>query len=139
MATSTYLSNPGVEVNSVSLTDQCTSAVVTNMISALEATSFGSTSRVYTAGLADQEITLDLYMSYAATETYATLAALVGTTTNVKVSNTVAGLTSPSATEPCFTLTGCYLESLPVINATMGELSTISITFKGGVLTTATS
>jgi hypothetical protein len=69
---------------------------------------------------------MDLYMSYAATETYATLAALVGTTTNVKVSNTVAGLSTPSATEPCFTLTGCYLETLPVISASMGELSTIS-------------
>jgi hypothetical protein len=89
--------------------------------------------------LANNEITMDLYMSYAATETYATLAALVGTTTNVKVSNTVAGLSTPSATEPCFTLTGCYLETLPVISASMGELSTISITFTGGVLTTATS
>jgi hypothetical protein len=64
---------------------------------------------------------MDLYMSYAATETYATLAALVGTTTNVKVSNTVAGLATPSATEPCFTLTGCYLETLPVINCVDGR------------------
>ena len=139
MATSTYLSNPGVEVNSVSLTDQATSCTVTSTIESLESTSFGSSSRVYTSGLANNEITMDLYMSYAATETYATLAALVGTTTTVKVSNTVAGLATPSATEPCFTLTDCYLETLPVINATMGELSTISITFTGGVLTTATS
>jgi hypothetical protein len=109
MATSTYLSNPGVEVNSVSLTDQCTSCTVNSTIESLESTAFGSTSRVYTSGLANNEITMDLYMSYAATETYATLAALVGTTTNVKVSNTVAGLATPSATEPCFTLTGCYL------------------------------
>ena len=136
MATSTYLSNPGVQVNSVSLTDQCTSATVTNMAEALESTAFGSTSRVFVSGLYNQEITLDLYMSYAASETYATLAALVGTTTTVKVSNTVAGLTSASPTEPRFELVGAYLESLPVINATMGELSTISITFKGGVLTT---
>ena len=139
MATSTYLSNPGVLVNSVSLTDQCTSATVTNMAEALESTAFGSTSRVFVAGLYNQEITLDLYMSYAATETYATLAALVGTTTTVKVSNTVAGLTTASPTEPRFELVGAYLESLPVINATMGELSTISITFKGGVLTTVVS
>jgi hypothetical protein len=81
MATSTYLSNPGVEVNSVSLTDQCTSCTVTSTIESLESTAFGSTSRVYTSGLANNEITMDLYMSYAATETYATLAALVGTTT----------------------------------------------------------
>lgn len=136
MATSTYLSNPGVMVNSVSLTDQCTAATVTNKAEALEATAFGSSSRVYVAGLFDQEITLDLYMSYAATETYATLAALVGTTTTVKVSNTVAGLTTASATEPRFELVGAYLESLPVIDASMGELSTISVTFRGGVLTT---
>ena len=139
MATSTYLSNPGVMVNSVDLTDQCTSATVTNMAEAREATAFGGTSRVFVSGLFSQEITLDLYMSYAASETYATLAALVGTTTTVKVSNTVAGLTTASATEPRFELVGAYLESLPVINATMGELSTISITFKGGVLTTVVS
>ena len=139
MATSTYLSNPGVMVNSVSLTDQCTAATVTNMAEALESTAFGSTSRVFVSGLFNQEITLDLYMSYAAAETYATLAALVGTTTTVKVSNTVAGLTTASPTEPRFELVGAYLESLPVINATMGELSTISIVFKGGVLSTIVS
>lgn len=139
MATSTYLSNPGVMVNSVSLTDQCTAATVTNTAEALESTAFGSTSRVFVSGLFNQEITLDLYMSYAATETYATLAALVGTTTTVKVSNTVAGLTTASPTEPRFELVGAYLEALPVINATMGELSTISITFKGGVLSTIVS
>jgi hypothetical protein len=139
MATSTYLSNPGVMINSVNLTDQCTSATVTNRSNALESTSFGSTSRVYTAGLYDQEITLDLYMSYSATETYATLAALVGTTTTVKVATTDAALTVATATAPRFELVGTFLEELPVINATMGELSTISITFKGGVLTTVVS
>jgi hypothetical protein len=135
MASATYLSNPGVLINSVNLTDMCTSATVTNTIEALEATAFGSTSRSYVGGLASQEITLDLYMSYAATETFATLSALVGTTTTVKVASTDAALT----TAPRFELVGCYLEALPVINATMGELSTISITFTGGVLTTVVS
>jgi hypothetical protein len=139
MATSTYLSNPGVMVNSVSLTDQCTAATVTNRVDALEATAFGGTSRVFVSGLYNQEITLELYMSYAASETYATLAALVGTTTTVKVSNTVAGLTTASPTEPRFELVGAFLAELPVIDATMGELSTISITFQGGVLSTVIS
>jgi len=139
MATSTYLSNPGVLINSVSMTDQCTAATVVNMAEALESTAFGSTSRVFTAGLFNQEITLDLYLSYSAAETYATLAALVGTTTTVKVSNTVGGLTVATPTEPRFELVGAYLESLPVISANLGELSTISITFKGGVLTTVTA
>jgi hypothetical protein len=136
MASATYLSNPGVLINNVNLTDMCTSATVTKTIESLEATAFGSTSRSYTAGLANQEITLDLYMSYAATETYATLADLVGTTTTVKVASTDAALITATPTAPRFELVGCYLEALPVINATMGELSTISITFTGGVLTT---
>jgi hypothetical protein len=87
-------------------------------------------------GLQNNELTLTLYMSYAATETYATLAALVGTQVTVIVSPE-APLTpgTYSATNPGFTLTGTYLESLPVINATMGELSTIDITFTGGAYT----
>jgi hypothetical protein len=87
-------------------------------------------------GLQNNELTLTLYMSYAATETYATLAALVGTQVTVIVSPQAP--TTPgtySATNPGFTLTGTYLESLPVISATMGELSTIDITFTGGAYT----
>jgi hypothetical protein len=109
------------------------------MSEALESTAFGSTSRVFTAGLFNQEITLDLYMSYAATETYATLAALVGTVTTVKVAVTDAALTTATSTAPRFELVGTFLEELPVIDATMGELSTISITFRGGVLSTIVS
>ena len=139
MASATYLSNPGVLINNVNLTDMCTSATVTNTIEALEATAFGSTSRSYVGGLASQEITLDLYMSYAATETYATLAALVGTATTVKVATTDAALTTASATSPRFELVGAFLSELPVIDATMGELSTISITFQGGVLSAIVS
>jgi hypothetical protein len=43
MATSTYLSNPVVTVNSVDLTDQCTAATFTHRFDQLEATSFGDT------------------------------------------------------------------------------------------------
>ena len=78
-------------------------------------------------------------MSYAASETYATLAALVGTQTTITISPTAAGLATPSATAPKFTLANTYLESLPLINATLSELSTISLSFQGGTLTTAVS
>jgi len=130
MATTTYLSNPVVTVNSVDLTDQCTAATLTRTVEALESTAFGGTARVYTGGLENNELTVTLYMSYAASETYATLAALVGTQTNVQVQPTSG---NESATNPKFILTGAYLESLPVLNASLGELSTIDITFRGGV------
>lgn len=129
MATSTYLSNPVVTVNAVSLTDQCTAAVFTHRFDQLENTTFGKTNRSYQAGLNNSEVTLTLYQSYAASETYATLAALVGTTTTVTVADSAGG--------DVFTLTGCYLTEMPVINATLGELSTIDITFVGGAYTVA--
>jgi len=129
MATSTYLSNPVVTVNSVDLTDQCTAATFTHRFDQLENTSFGKTDRTYQAGLGNHEVTLTLYQSYAATETYATLAALVGTTTTVTVADSAGG--------DVFTLTGGFLAEMPVISATLGELSTVDITFTGGVYSVA--
>jgi len=134
MATSTYLSNPVVTINAVDLTDQVTSAVLTQVIEALESTAFGTSSRVYTAGLANNSLTVTLYNSYATSETYATLKALVGTQFNVTVKPT-SGATS--ATNPIHTLTGTYLETLPLVNGQLGALDQIDITFTGGVYSVA--
>lgn len=136
MATSTYLSNPVVTINSVDLSDQCSAATLTRTVEALESTAFGGTARVYVGGLENNELTCTLYMSYAASETYATLATLVGTQTTVRVQPTSA---VDSATNPGFILTGAYLETLPVLNASLGELSTIDITFRGGVYSVDTT
>jgi hypothetical protein len=136
MATSTYLSNPVVTVNSVDLSDQCTSAVFTQRYDQLENTTFGKTSRTYQAGLGNHEVTLTLYTSYAASETWVTLSSLVGEITNVIVKPAVG---ADSATNPGFTLTGCYLTELPVVNATLGELSTMDVTFVGGVFSADTT
>jgi len=136
MATSTYLSNPVVTINAVDLTDQCSAANLTRVIEALDSTSFGKTARVYTAGLENSTLTLTMYNSFAATEVYSTLAALVGTSTTITIKPTSA---ATSATNPLSTLTGCYLETLPIVNAALGALDTIDITFTGGVYSVATS
>ena len=130
MATSTYLSSPNVTVNAVSLQDQCHGLTFTRTIEALESTAFGSGSRVYVAGLENSTLSLDLYLSFAASETYATLKSLVGTSTTVSWSSSA---TSPgTATNPTMTLTGAYLEALPYEMA-LGTLGQISVVFTGGV------
>lgn len=134
--TSTYLSNPVVTVNSVNLTDQCTAATLTVRYDQLESTAFGDVDRYYVKGLGNHELTLTLYMSYAATETYATLSTLVGTQTTVRVQPTSG---ADSGTNPGFILTGAFLAELPVLNASMGELSTIDVTFTGGAYTVDTT
>ena len=140
MATSVYLSNPVVTINSVLLTDQCTSAVVNYVYEQLETTSFGDTARKFggaaVTSLQNNSIEVELYQSYAASETEATIFGLVGIVTTILVAP-ASGIAT--ATNPIYTLTGCYLESHTPINASLGELSTITLSFAGGVLTKAVS
>ena len=136
MATSTYLSNPVVTVNAVDVTDQTSAANLTRVIEALESTSFGKTARVYVGGSETSTLTLTMYNSFAASETYATLSALVGTSTTVTIKPTDA---ATSATNVLSTLTGCYLETLPIVNASLGSLDTVDVVFTGGVYSSATS
>ena len=140
MATSVYLSNPKVTINAVDLQDQCTSATVNYVLEQLETTSFGDTARKYGAStvtsLQNNSIEVELYQSYAATETEATVFGLVGIQTTLIVAP-ASGMAS--ATNPTYTLTGAYLESHTPINASLGELSEITLTFAGGVLTKTTT
>ena len=131
---STYLSNPSITINSVDLSDQCTSAVINYVSEQLENTTFSNTSRSFTAGLFSNSVTVTLYQSYAASETEASIYSLVGTTTTLVLKPSSAAV---GATNPSYTLTGAFLSAHTPINASLGELSTIDLVFSGGVLTKA--
>ena len=134
MPTSTYLSNSVVEIGpssaSVSdITDQVTAVTVNFVVEALEDTAFGSTARTNTAGLQNNSASITLYASYAASESYAVLSALVGTKCFLRVKPTSAAL---SATNPGFELTNTFLSALPVVNSNLGELAVYEIELMGG-------
>ena len=131
-ATVTYLSNPTVTVTSPSsytLTDHCSAATLTLTAEALENTAFGQTSRTFTAGLYSNELTLTLFQGYGATEVETMLNAMFGVISTIVISPAGA---SETPSNPEYTLTGCYLESVTPIMATVGELSVVEATFKGG-------
>lgn len=129
MPTSTTLSNPVIKFGIVDLSDQCTSATLTQTIQELQANAFGSTAVAYVGGLQNNSLTLDLYWSTASSETYATLKSLVGTViTTVTIQGSSA---ATSATNPLGTLSGSFLPTLPVVY-NLGELTTCSITLMGG-------
>ena len=138
MATSVYLSQPSLVINAVDLQDQCTSATINYVLEQLETTSFGDTARKFGAStvtsLQNNSIEVELYQSYAASETEATIFGLVGIQTTLVLKPTSAAV---GATNPSYTLTGAYLSAHTPINASLGELSTITLTFSGGVLTKA--
>ena len=137
MATSTYLANSVVEIGSSStsvtdITDQVTVVTVNFVVEALEDTAFGSTARTNTGGLQNNSASITLYASYAASESYATLSALVGTKCFLRVKPTSAAL---SATNPGFELSSTFLSALPVINSNLGELAVYEIELMGGSYT----
>jgi hypothetical protein len=141
MPSSTYLSNPTVKVGAaigsiVDITDQVSAATLTVTAEALEDTAFGQTSRTMTAGLFSNSLTLTVFASYATSESYAVLSPLLGTKCTIKVNPTSA---ADSGTNPGFILTDTYLSSIPVINASLGELSTYEIEFQGGVYSVDTT
>ena len=137
MATSTYLSNSVVEIGASSvsvtdITDQVTAVTVNFVVEALEDTAFGSTARTNTGGLQNNSASITLYASYAASESYAVLSALVGTKCFIRVKPTSAAL---SATNPGFELTNTFLSALPVVNSNLGELAVYEIELMGGTYT----
>jgi hypothetical protein len=141
MATTVYLSNPALTINAVNLTDQATEATLTFAYDQLETSAFGDVARKFggaaVTSLQNNTFEVTLFQSYEASETEATIYGLVGITTTITVSPTAAGLVTPTATSPKYTLTGCYLAEHTPISASLGELSTITLTFAGGALTKA--
>jgi hypothetical protein len=139
MATTTYLTNPTVSITPsggslTDLTDQTTSAAIVQLFESQDITAFGDGARKYAAGLGNHEVTLTMFVSYGATEVEATLAACVG-----EVSTLVIATKSGDAAvdNPVYTLTGAYLESFEPITGSVGEMSTVDVTFTGGTLTRA--
>lgn len=124
-----YLTNPVVTVNSIDLTAFCSSAEMIYEKDVLPADVFGTTAHENLPGLENNSVTLNLFMSYAAGEVYATLKSLVGVSTTVTIKPTSAAI---SGTNPVQQLVGCRLFSLPVASGAVGELSQISVTWQGG-------
>jgi hypothetical protein len=136
MATTTYLSNPTLtiaigEAAAVDYGDQCTALTLTSLKESQDITAFGDVARKYRAGLANNECAVTLFGSFGTTEVEA-LNAAVGATCTIVTSPTSG---AAAADNPIYTLTGAYLESMPVITGSVGEIATVDLTFTGGVLT----
>lgn len=139
MATSTYLTNPTVNLApttggaKVDLTDQCRSATVTLGVDSLESTAFGDTGHRFVPGLQTVSVELEMYLSYGAGEVEATLFANLGTgTTELTISP--AG-TSESTTNPEYTIINMQLVDFTPITGSVGELSMVTASFIGGTYT----
>ena len=139
MATSTYLTNPTVNLApttggaKVDLTDQCRSATVTLGVDSLESTAFGDTGHRFVPGLMTVSVELEMFLSYGAGEVEATLFANLGTgTTELTISPSG---TSEGPSNPEYTIINMQLVDYSPITGAVGELSMITASFIGGTYT----
>jgi hypothetical protein len=84
------------------------------------------------AGLFSNELTLTLFQSYGATEVETMLNTLFGVESTLVIAPESG---AESASNPIYTLAGCYLETVTPIVSTVGELSVVEATFMGGTFT----
>lgn len=130
MATTTYLSQPGVlTVATVDLKDQCSSISFTLGQEPLTSTAFGDTGQRMVGGLQTVEGTMTLYASYGASEVEATIAGEVGQgDTVIVVKKDDAAV---AADNPEWTITNTMIANYPV-TYNVGELQVFEVSFTGG-------
>jgi hypothetical protein len=124
-----FLANPVITIGGVNLTGFCTAATVTERYDVLENTVFGMVDRKSQKGLGNHEATVTLYLDYSDNATYEVLSQLVGEQTTI-IATPASGANSP--TNPGFTLVDTLLAEMPVLQASLGELQSIDLTFTQG-------
>jgi hypothetical protein len=136
MATFVY-TDASVVINSVDLSDHVKSCSLNYEAEMLDDTVMGDTTRSNMAGLLNWSIDVDFLQDFASAKVDATLFTLVGAAAFAVVLKPTSG--SVSATNPSFTGTA-VLESYPPMTGGVGDLETVSVTFRSaGTLVRATS
>jgi hypothetical protein len=121
-----YLNNNVVvTLNSIALSDHCSSATINRTFDELEVTSFGDSAHKFVKGLEASTISLDFFSDTAAANVNATLQAAWGTTVPLTLKATSAAV---SATNPLYSTT-ILVNNTTDINGAVGDIATQSITF----------
>ena len=130
MATTTYLSNPGIlTVDTVDLKDQASSVTLELGYASLDRTAFGDTGSQMTAGLQTVSGTITFYLDYGASGVEATINAALGDgTTDIIVRKSSGAI---AADNPEYQITDTMIASAP-ITYTVGELQVMEVSFEGG-------
>jgi len=130
------ITNPEITIGGVDLSDHIASVTLTETYAEVATTAFGDTAVTRIAGLGDHSLSLDFHEDFAASEVYATISPLIGSTTAVTVKPVNE---TTAATNPQFSATVLVTE-WPLLSGAVGDLASASVTWPvSGAITTATS
>ncbi|CAB5219004.1 hypothetical protein UFOVP227_19 [uncultured Caudovirales phage] len=117
----------------VDLSDHVTSVTVTYEKDSIETTAMGATGHVFTGGLQNLSVALELNNDQATGSVLETLWSNTGTgTSELTISNTT------TVGDQKFTIVNAFLSSSTPVNGAVGDLSKQSVTFTGGSITKGT-
>ena len=132
------LTDVGVVINNIDLSDHVASVTINQNIDAVETTAFGDGGRTRIGGLEDSSISLDFHQDFASGDVDATIAPLVGGTASFVLAPFGTAVEA-SGTAPRYSGTVLVTEWTP-LNGTVGDLSTASITWPvSGVIARGTA
>lgn len=125
------LTDASVTINTVDLSSYVTSVTFTYEKDQVETTAMGATGHVYTGGLQNLSVAVEMNNDLAVGKTFDTIWAAVGSGANTLVVKPL----STGTPNPTLTVANAFLPSAPVIAGSVGELSKVSVTFTGGTVT----
>lgn len=130
------LTNASVTFASTDISSYVSSITLSTSLDVVDTTAFGSTARSRVAGLADNQVTVELFQDFASGALESIVYPTIGTSVAMVI-KPVAG--STSATNPQYSFNALVSEWQPLSGA-VGELSTASVTWPvSGAITKATS
>lgn len=121
------LTDVGVVLGGVDLSDHVASVEISQNYDAVETTAFGDGGRTRVAGLEDSTLSLSFHQDFAATEVEATIGPLVGGTTSFEISPFGTAVAA-SGTAPRYSGTVLVTE-WSALNGAVGDLSTADVTW----------
>tara|TARA_S200002703_G_scaffold60250_1_gene52154 strand:+ start:1804 stop:2223 length:420 start_codon:yes stop_codon:yes gene_type:complete len=122
------LSDASIVINSVDLSDHCTSVTFNYEAEAQENTVMGDTTRANLGGLLNYSVDVEFAQDYATNEVDATLFSIVGTSVTVVIKPTSDAV---STSNPSYT-GSMMLQSYQPVSGTVGDRAVTSVNFVPG-------
>lgn len=119
-----------VTINTIDLSSYVTSVTLTYEKDSVETTAMGASGHVFTGGLQNLSVALEMNNDQAASKTLETLWSATGSGSNTLV---IKNATSGSPL-PVFTISNAYLAASTPVAGAVGELAKQSVTFTGGTI-----
>lgn len=123
----TGANSPKVTINSVDLSDHCSSCKITQSADDVDITSFGASAHQHAPGLRDDSFEFTMFQDFATGKVDATLSPLLGVAAGTLVEVVVTNATVTSQ-NPKYSGT-CVLLEYSALDASVGDASEITVTF----------